>query len=184
MWQLAPRSAACLGEFGKMSGIDCRRFLRSPPSPPTAPYFSHSLPVSLPSRKFLETPVTQAKFIWGKSITDECFEFIFSYFQDKLCCWVNSISYCDDKSHGRFHSFSPLVKFGQTFPNGIQKLFYFTLQYQYTHIPIYLYNFVNKPRYSLQSHLPDVLFKRLLQDTMVRRWQSDAWEQVWHDALK
>ena len=27
---------------------------------PSAPYFSHSLPVSFPSRKFLETPVMQA----------------------------------------------------------------------------------------------------------------------------
>ena len=35
----------------------------------------------------------------GKSVTAECFEFISSSFQDKLCCWVNSISYCDDKSH-------------------------------------------------------------------------------------
>ena len=28
--------------------------------PPSVPYFSHSLPVSFPSRKFLETPATQA----------------------------------------------------------------------------------------------------------------------------
>ena len=31
-------------------------------SPPSAPYFSHSLPVSFPSRKFLKTPATQAKY--------------------------------------------------------------------------------------------------------------------------
>ena len=37
-----------------MSGIS----LASPP--PSAPYFSHSLPVSFSSRNFLETPVTQA----------------------------------------------------------------------------------------------------------------------------
>ena len=30
---------------------------------PSAPYFLHSLPVSFPSRKFLETPATQASTI-------------------------------------------------------------------------------------------------------------------------
>ena len=48
--------------FGKMSGIDCRRLLipllASPP--PSAPYFSHSHPISFPSRQVLETPATQA----------------------------------------------------------------------------------------------------------------------------
>ena len=34
--------------------------LASPP--PSAPYSSRSLPVSFPSRKFLKTPATQAKY--------------------------------------------------------------------------------------------------------------------------
>ena len=67
--------AACLGAFGKMSGIDCRRFLipslASPPPP--APYCSHFLPVSFPPRKFLETPATQA-IIDGKHLVKVLFE--------------------------------------------------------------------------------------------------------------
>ncbi len=47
-----------------------------------------------------------------------------------------------------------------------------------TEYETHLYNFVHKPRYSLQSHLLDVPSERLLQDAMVRRWQSDAWKQV------
>ena len=71
----AQGSAACLGAFGTMSGIDCRRFLipslTSPP--PSAPYFSHFLPVSLSSRKFLETPAMQA-IIDGKDLVKVLFD--------------------------------------------------------------------------------------------------------------
>ena len=71
----AQGSAACLGAFGKMSGIDCRRFLipslASPP--PSATYCSHFLPVSFPLRKFLETPATQA-IIDGKHLVKVLFE--------------------------------------------------------------------------------------------------------------
>ena len=49
MWQLSPQGrAACLGVFGKMSGIDCRRFLRSP----------HPFPLLLSFR-----PPTQFRFL-------------------------------------------------------------------------------------------------------------------------
>ena len=61
MWHLAPQgSAACLGAYGKMSGIDCRRFPSLAYPSPSAPYFLHSRPVPFPSRKFLETAATQA----------------------------------------------------------------------------------------------------------------------------
>ena len=47
--------------FGKMSGIDCRRFLLSPhPLLMFLIFCTLSRAVSFPSRKFLETPATQA----------------------------------------------------------------------------------------------------------------------------
>ena len=62
MSQLAPHgSAACLGAFRKMSGIDRRRFLRSPHPLPLPLFFRTPLrTVSFPSCKFSETPATQA----------------------------------------------------------------------------------------------------------------------------
>ena len=70
----AQGSMACLGVFGKMSGIDCRRFLRSPHPLPLlfifctpsqfrflhVSFFLQSLPVLFPLLKFLEMPVGQA----------------------------------------------------------------------------------------------------------------------------
>ena len=48
------RSVKCLG-FN--AGVSFARL-----TPPPAPYFSHSLAVSFPSRAFLETSARQAKF--------------------------------------------------------------------------------------------------------------------------
>ena len=62
MSQLAPHgSATCLGAFGKMSGIDCRRFLRSAhPLPLPLIFRTPSRAISFPSCKVSETPATQA----------------------------------------------------------------------------------------------------------------------------
>ena len=54
-----PRWAKDWGEGGGGEREGGGNGVASPP--PSAPYFSHSLSVSFPSRKFLETPATQAK---------------------------------------------------------------------------------------------------------------------------
>ena len=61
---------------------------------PSAPYFSHSLPVSFPSRKFLETPATQAKLrcILFSSccvvfyVVELCFVAYCTFFLLRSCC--------------------------------------------------------------------------------------------------
>ena len=54
------RSGEGVSEKGERVGRKRIAFPSLASLPPSAPYFSHSLPVSYPSRKFLETPASRA----------------------------------------------------------------------------------------------------------------------------
>lgn len=86
-----------MGAFGKMSGIDCRRFLRLPHPLSLLLIFSHSLPVLFPSCKFFETPAKPFKhaFTLVESIPEVTFvskirflrkeKFFIIYLRNNIC---------------------------------------------------------------------------------------------------
>ena len=74
-----------MGVFGKMSGIDCRRFLRSPHPLPLLLIFrtpSHAVP--FPLRKFSETPA-----MWAIRDVCRCL-----HSEDALDVFFENIIYC------------------------------------------------------------------------------------------